>query len=161
MQFFSVEDVLVPKIQKYVIDFLVSPVVRNTAPLLSRTYIFAFLRCNWVCYNTASVLGFGLLAARQVGSHFPDQGSNLHPPHWKAGWQLLDVWWKVGCPPPLPESPVASLVITTIAGSSDVLPERSHVFTNMSHPWCPFIFFHRNEQYHFFSIFLHLVFCFR
>ena len=25
MQFFSMEDILVPKIQKYVIDFLVSP----------------------------------------------------------------------------------------------------------------------------------------
>ena len=46
MQFFSVEDILVPKIHKYVTDILVSPVVRNTAPLLSRTYVFAFLRCN-------------------------------------------------------------------------------------------------------------------
>ena len=34
--------------------------------------------------NIASVLCFGSLAARHVGSQLPDQGSNPHPLCWKA-----------------------------------------------------------------------------
>ena len=32
----------------------------------------------------ASVLCFGVLTARHVGSELPNQGSNLYPLHWKA-----------------------------------------------------------------------------
>ena len=33
----------------------------------------------WICYNIASVVCFGFLALRHVGSYFPNQGSHLHP----------------------------------------------------------------------------------
>ena len=33
----------------------------------------------WICYNIASVVCFGFLALRHMGSYFPNQGSNLNP----------------------------------------------------------------------------------
>ena len=36
-----------------------------------------------ICYNIASVLCFGFLARRPVGSYLPDQGSIPHPLYWK------------------------------------------------------------------------------
>ena len=38
---------------------------------------------HWICYNIDSVLCFGLLAVRHVGSQLPDQGSNPYPLHQK------------------------------------------------------------------------------
>ena len=35
-------------------------------------------------YNIASVLRFGFLTPRHVGSWLPDQGLNFHPMHWKV-----------------------------------------------------------------------------
>ena len=46
----------------------------------------------WACYNIASTLCFGFLGHRPVGSLLPDQGSNLHPLHWKVTSQPLDGW---------------------------------------------------------------------
>ena len=39
---------------------------------------------GWICYNIASVLCFGFLAARHMWSYFPDLGSNPHPLHWRV-----------------------------------------------------------------------------
>ena len=41
--------------------------------------MWTIFKVNWICYNIASGLGFGILAARHVGSYLPDQGSNLIP----------------------------------------------------------------------------------
>ena len=38
----------------------------------------------WICYHIVSVLRFGFLAMRHVGSWLPYQGSNPHPLHWKV-----------------------------------------------------------------------------
>ena len=38
-----------------------------------------------MCYSIASVLCFGSLAPKDVGSSLPNQGSNLYPLHW---WRL-------------------------------------------------------------------------
>ena len=53
------------------------------------TLIFRFFDMDhfkslyWICYNIASVLGFGFWATGHVGSQLPEQGSNQHPSHWK------------------------------------------------------------------------------
>ena len=44
----------------------------------------------WICYNVASVLFFGFLAARHVGSQLPDQESKPHTPH-IGRWLPLDL----------------------------------------------------------------------
>ena len=44
--------------------------------------IFKVFYC--ICYNIASILCFGFLTMRHVGSQFPDQELNVHPLHWKA-----------------------------------------------------------------------------
>ena len=54
-----------------------------------KVFFFFFLSLNWIC---SSVLCFGFLAARHVGSQLPDQGSNPHPLHWKVKSQPLDHW---------------------------------------------------------------------
>ena len=42
-----------------------------------------------MCYNIVSVLCFVFLAKRHVGSQLPDQGSNLHPLHWKQRYRSV------------------------------------------------------------------------
>ena len=44
----------------------------------------------WICYNIASVLLFGFLVLRHVGSWLPHQGWNSHHLHWKAKPSPLD-----------------------------------------------------------------------
>ena len=54
-----------------------------------------FESLHWICYNIASVLPFGFLAARHVSSWLPNQGLNLHPLHWKGNcvnhWNAREV----------------------------------------------------------------------
>ena len=42
-----------------------------------------FLSLYWVCYKCCFCFSFWFLVLRHVGSYHPDQGSNLHPLHWK------------------------------------------------------------------------------
>ena len=59
--------------------------------LLTFPFVFRFFfnmdhfkSLYWIYHNIASVLYFGFLASRCVGSEFPDRGSSLHPLHWKV-----------------------------------------------------------------------------
>ena len=38
----------------------------------------------WICSNIGSVLRFGFLAVRHMGSQLPNQGLNPYPLYWKA-----------------------------------------------------------------------------
>ena len=43
-----------------------------------------FKSLDYICYNIAYVLCFGVLAVKHMGSYLLDQGSNPYPLHRKA-----------------------------------------------------------------------------
>ena len=49
-----------------------------------RSFWAIFFCLHWIHYNTASVLCFGFLATRHVGSELPDQESSPDPCNWKV-----------------------------------------------------------------------------
>ena len=69
-------------------------------------FVFVF----WICCSTVSVLCFGFLALRHVGSWLPDQGLNPHSLHWSSVQSLSRVWLRLRglqhtrppCPSPTP-----------------------------------------------------------
>ena len=52
--------------------------------LLDSFLMWTIFSLYWICYHIVSVLCFGFLAMRHVGSWLPYQGSNPHPLHWKV-----------------------------------------------------------------------------
>ena len=78
--------------QKEAVDSITPSLGSVTQHLDAKFHTFSFFFFFKFCGSWAflQLQCEGLVALQHVGSQYPDQESNLHPPHWKVDFQPVD-----------------------------------------------------------------------